>query len=74
MPFTKNPVPASLAGPACTVQMTQAQALLIRRALLVLLDVGDAEKPMTEDEREEAEAIANMAVELTPDGVHGWCL
>lgn len=74
MPFTPNPLPAGLDGPACTVEMTPAQAALIRRAMLVLLDVGDAETPLTEDEREEAQAIADMAVEIDPSCINGWCL
>lgn len=64
----------SSTNPACTVQMTTGQAALIRRACVVLLDIGDAENPLTETEREELEAIADMAAEVDPEAINGWCL
>lgn len=71
MPFTPNPVAASLDGPRCTVEMTTGQAVLIGRAMLALLSSG---QPLTDDEREEAQAIADMAAEIDPSVINGWCL
>lgn len=71
------PLGCSMPGPdnpACDVMLTTGQAALIRRALLVLLDVGDAESPLTETEREEAQALADMAAEVDPECINGWCL
>lgn len=71
MPFTPNSLPASMVGPSCTVQMTKAQALLIRRGMLAALKRGEF---VTDDEREEAQAIADMAAEVDPDAINGWNL
>ena len=65
---------ASASNPPCTVEMTTGQAALIARAMAVLLDVGDAEKPLTSAEREEVEALRDMARVIDPDCINGWCL
>ncbi len=71
MPFATRPVPASMAGPSCQVQMTKAQADLIHRAMALFLDKAVGLLP---DEREEAQAIADMAAEFDPEMINGWDL
>ncbi len=71
------PLGCSMPGPknrACTVEMTTGQAALIARAMAVLLLVGEDGRPLSATEREEAEALRDMALELDPDSVNGWCL
>lgn len=63
----------SPANPACTIEMTTGQAALIRRACILLLTVGDG-KRLTASDREEVEALADMARDVDPEAVNGWCL
>lgn len=58
-------------NPACTVQMTTGQAALIRRGMLAALKQAEF---TTDDEREEAQAIADMAAEVDFEAINGWCL
>lgn len=55
----------------CEVLLTTGQAALLRRGMLVALARGEFK---TATEREEAQALADMAGELDPDCVNGWCL
>ncbi len=67
------PLGCSMPGPknrACTVEMTTGQAALISRGMAALLAKGG----LSASEREEAEALRDMALELDPDSVNGWCL
>lgn len=61
-------------NPACEVTMTKRQAALIARACAVLLDVGDAESPLSEDERDEVNALREMALEIDHECINGWCV
>ena len=71
MPKSRHLPLACQDGPSCQVQMTQAQAALIRRGMLAALKRGEF---TTDDEREEARAIADMAAEVEPDVINGWDL
>lgn len=64
-------MPDPVDNPACNVTMTKKQADLIRRAMAFYLDKTMA---LSDDEREEAEMLRDMAAEIDPAVLNGWCL